>query len=305
MKKRLGLLICPALVFLPSVPLPADPFQRGDANLDGRVDLGDPLKTLFVLFGFAPRPTCDDAMDANDDGAVGLPDAVYSLRALFTAGWAPPPAPYPDCGEDPSGQDALGCSFCPPCIRCLTQADLDAAIAANQDPTVCVPQDAAVLNVLTFKITVCPAASAPDCGPAPAKGCPIHLTQVTGVLDTPGRKVTIHVEGAADDLPILIQDTLFGSKTTCLNDITFKGDAVIPIHVEAPGPGFLRITEVLDPTFENVDLTIDSTGGALCSIIESNAALLQENLVEQLGPSIQPLIDDLRTVLVGSYLCGA
>lgn len=300
--KRSGVLVSLLLLLAP-LPLHADAFKRGDANIDGQVDITDPLETLFVLFAAAPRPTCDDAMDANDDGRINLADVSYELAGLFTAGGAPPPAPYPDCGQD-SSQDTLGCSFYPPCITCLTQADLDAAIAANQDSTVCVPADAAVQTILTFTITVCPAASAPDCGPPPAKGCPIQLTKVQGTLDTPGRKITIHVEGKADALPILMKDNLFGSKTTCLNDITFSGDAVIPIQVESPGPGFLRITAILDPTFENVDLTLTSSGGALCSIIQSNAPLLEQNLVQQLGPQIQPLIDELRAQLVGAYLCG-
>jgi hypothetical protein len=46
--------------------------------------------------------------DADDDGALGVTDAIRILGFLFRRG-EPPPGPFPGCGVDPT-PDALGCS---------------------------------------------------------------------------------------------------------------------------------------------------------------------------------------------------
>lgn len=95
------------LVKLPDGPI----FVRGDSNLDGQIDIGDPILVLGQLFGVGTI-LCDDAADANDDGVVDIADGVSQLDYLFASG-PPPSAPFPACGEDPT-PDALSCgSACP------------------------------------------------------------------------------------------------------------------------------------------------------------------------------------------------
>lgn len=98
-----------ALAIDASTPL-GDTFVRGDANLDGQIDISD---SVFVLAGLfipgAPAPACLDAADANDDGGFDVSDAVFGLASLFIPGSPPVPAPHPDCGADPTS-DALDCS---------------------------------------------------------------------------------------------------------------------------------------------------------------------------------------------------
>ena len=87
-----------------------DPFVRGDSDGNTRVEFVDGLFTLRSLFARRrgiPRPRCGDAADANDDGRVSLSDVLYTFRWIFF-GSAPPPAPFPSCGTDPS-LDLLGC----------------------------------------------------------------------------------------------------------------------------------------------------------------------------------------------------
>lgn len=92
------------------------PFQRGDSNRDGGLDLSDAIHLLGFLFLGAPSSLdCADASDANDDGELDVSDAVYSLAFLFSGGVALPP-PH-DCGLDPSA-DALGCVLYPSCPTC-------------------------------------------------------------------------------------------------------------------------------------------------------------------------------------------
>lgn len=87
-------------------------FVRGDGNVDGTVDLADPIFNLAFLFSQGEQ-RCADAQDTNDDGQVDVADPVYNLTFQFQLG-APPTAPFPACGPDPTF-DGLGCDFSPIC----------------------------------------------------------------------------------------------------------------------------------------------------------------------------------------------
>ncbi len=85
-------------------------FIRGDSNGDGQTDIADAVFTLNALFRDGPPTTCDDAADANDDALIDVSDALFTVLFRFS-GDAAPPAPYPECGEDPEGEDdGLGCT---------------------------------------------------------------------------------------------------------------------------------------------------------------------------------------------------
>ncbi len=86
---------------------PAPRFVRGDANLDTLVDLSDAVKILAHLFrGVAV--SCEDALDADDNGGLNVTDALTVLEYIFRNG-ARPPAPFPLRGVDPTAGDPLGC----------------------------------------------------------------------------------------------------------------------------------------------------------------------------------------------------
>ena len=53
-------------------------------------------------------------MRANDDGALDIADAVAILSRLF-ANAGPLPAPFSECGLDPTA-DELGCAAFAPCV---------------------------------------------------------------------------------------------------------------------------------------------------------------------------------------------
>ncbi len=57
--------------------------------------------------------TCLDALDGNDDASVNLADPILLLSWGFAMG-SQLPAPFPDCGVDPT-DDLLACdaSGCP------------------------------------------------------------------------------------------------------------------------------------------------------------------------------------------------
>ena len=89
-------------------------FIRGDCNADSLYNIADVVAALSFLFGGAGPPPCGDACDINDDGAQDISDPVFLLSNLFSSGNFPP-APYPDCGEDPTEPDGIDCSSFPPC----------------------------------------------------------------------------------------------------------------------------------------------------------------------------------------------
>jgi hypothetical protein len=94
------------------------PFLRGDANMDGSVNIADPLNTFSVLFLGEGFFYCADAADANDDGDVNVSDAIFTLSFLFL-GEQTPPDPGPEgCGFDPT-DDETKCGSSEPCLRRL------------------------------------------------------------------------------------------------------------------------------------------------------------------------------------------
>lgn len=89
------------------------PFTRGDANVDGTLDLSDAIAVLSHLFlGGADLP-CRAAADSDASRSLDLTDAVAVLFYLFQGG-ADLPAPFPFCGPDPD-PFGLGCERGPGC----------------------------------------------------------------------------------------------------------------------------------------------------------------------------------------------
>ncbi len=84
-------------------------FIRGDANNDKNIDISDPIKTLFHLYG-GLKIDCMDAADSNDDGNIDNSDAIYSLNFIFREGTTLP-APYPKEGYDYNSPDGLKCIY--------------------------------------------------------------------------------------------------------------------------------------------------------------------------------------------------
>ncbi len=88
-------------------------FVRGDADVNGTLQLTDAVRILNVLFLGTGVILCDDAADSDDNGTIQLTDAVRILNVLFL-GTGVIPAPGV-CGTDPTDTDALGCTSYPPC----------------------------------------------------------------------------------------------------------------------------------------------------------------------------------------------
>ncbi|MBI4607136.1 MAG: hypothetical protein HY721_34665 [Planctomycetes bacterium] len=97
----------------PPGPLDEVPFVRGDSTADGEIEIADAIGALMYLFLGGIDLPCLEAADSNDSGELDIADAVFTLTYLLLGGSAPP-APFPDCGLDPT-KDPLGCESFPPC----------------------------------------------------------------------------------------------------------------------------------------------------------------------------------------------
>jgi hypothetical protein len=82
-------------------------FVRGDATVNGEVNISDAISLLRFLFSGEGDHPCPDALDADDSGVVNVTDAVFLLTYLFGSG-APPAPPFPAAGVDPTA-DSLAC----------------------------------------------------------------------------------------------------------------------------------------------------------------------------------------------------
>ena len=92
---------------------PTERFRRGDGDSSGAINITDPIVLLTHLFLGGAPPSCLDAADVDDSGTLNITDAIYNLTFLFLGGSAPP-APFPDCGIDPT-IDGLDCVANPGC----------------------------------------------------------------------------------------------------------------------------------------------------------------------------------------------
>ncbi len=81
-------------------------FIRGDANLSGKIDIGDVID-IFRHVGHGYVPSCIDACDADDSGDISITDGIQVITYLFLKG-DPLPDPFGTRGEDPTPDD-LGC----------------------------------------------------------------------------------------------------------------------------------------------------------------------------------------------------
>jgi hypothetical protein len=83
-------------------------FLRGDANSDHLVNVADVTFLLDWLSQALMAPSCLDALDVNDDGAITRDDATFLLAFLFAGSGIGPQPPFPEPGLDPT-TDALEC----------------------------------------------------------------------------------------------------------------------------------------------------------------------------------------------------
>lgn len=112
---RLALLVATGLLLGLGALEAQPPFRRGDATVDGQVNLSDAVGILLYLFAGAGELQCQDAADTDDSGDVTITDAIGILNYLFLAG-EPPRAPGPEqCGQDATA-DGLDCTAYQPTV---------------------------------------------------------------------------------------------------------------------------------------------------------------------------------------------
>jgi hypothetical protein len=250
-------------------------------------------------------------MDADDSGSLEISDGVRVFNFLFLGG-QPPAPPFPDCGLDDSPATQLPCDSYDQCpAECFDQAALDAAIETSVPDLVCIPPDQAT-DFQNLHVVVCPADLAPVCGKAqpPERGCPVTFTVVQGTLDVADpsdASVLVHIEGRIDDLPVRIED-LNGilPVTVCTNDLTFRGDAAVPLVLAPVQVGLYTLTAIGAPTFDRATTEVLLTSSPevlLCNLFEGLQGLFVEEFLAQLEAQADVLLDDLRAELVGQAVC--
>ncbi|MGE4619313.1 MAG: penicillin acylase family protein [Planctomycetota bacterium] len=123
MSCRLIYLILALFSFCGGLTQGADiPFLRGDANVDGRVNLADGIWLLNHLFLAGPGGDCEAARDANGDGTVDLADATHLIAYRLLDG-QPPHHPYPYCSASNIGGDCNSYPVCPVAPEVLVTRD--------------------------------------------------------------------------------------------------------------------------------------------------------------------------------------
>ena len=81
--------------------------------------------------------------------------------------------------------------------------------------------------------------------------------------------------------------------------------AVVPIEDRGHqfGDGVYEVTSIGTASLENVETTLDSQGGIVCEILETQQDQFVDDLTAQLEASIGELLVELNEQLVGTKLC--
>ena len=97
------------VVTFADVPVGELPFNRGDADGNGRINIRDAMLIIQSALGNVAQPfACDDVYDADDDGTISVKDGLPALLYVFQKG-APLPAPFRTCAIETTA-DALSCT---------------------------------------------------------------------------------------------------------------------------------------------------------------------------------------------------
>ena len=311
MKFKLVLVLVVSLLYARQAS--AGQFIRGDSNLDGQVDISDPVTLLGILFLGNEDPGCADAHDGNDSGEADISDAIYMLAYLFSGGRVPP-APFGECGCDETDTDELdclvpaeGCSADPcgvvePAI-CIDQEFLAEMIRREVPPTICIEPDAAVIEVTdTMTAVVCPADEAAECDGLP--GCPVAVTEITAILDMENERLIGRMEGNVRSLTIRV-DSGFGAPSNCQVDIDFSGDMIVPFTTGWDDDDNLILTKILPIEFDrdSVEIDLSARGGFICNLLAGFQDLFIEDLIIQLETAAGDLLFDLNVELAGLPFC--
>lgn len=83
-------------------------FVRGDAAMDGRINIADAVRVLNYAVLQIQGVPCQKAADANDDSRIDLADVLFILFFLFERADLDMAPPFPNPGVDPT-PDTLTC----------------------------------------------------------------------------------------------------------------------------------------------------------------------------------------------------
>ncbi|HZN56621.1 MAG TPA: hypothetical protein VFD71_01000 [Planctomycetota bacterium] len=90
-----------------------DAFRRGDANIDGAVDIADVQTISESLQGPGALPPCSDGRDADDNGKLEQADALWLFNYFYRGAESPPTPGTVVPGQDPTSDKLPPCSYAP------------------------------------------------------------------------------------------------------------------------------------------------------------------------------------------------
>ncbi len=276
-------------------------FVRGNANADASVDLSDVVFSLEYLYLGGPTPSCLDAADTNDDGALDVADPVLSLFQQFHG--AEVPGPRPDCGEDPT-EDNLTCLAFAPCpLDCFDQRDLEILVAQNFETEDCLLAPALTEDLGLAIAVVCP----PGLRTCPngRDGCPFKFTKIDPFLLVDDREVSIDIEVVMASMPIRITP-IFGGASNCDYRVVIQGTGVVPFQARDNGNGTLTVTSIGKPVINPDDVTLEFIAiedPGLCSLVPDLADGLKGEIIGQFAPSLDLSLEPIRAALIGEDIC--
>ena len=111
------------------------------------------------------------------------------------------------------------------------------------------------------------------------------------------------VAGGAVDLPVQVSESIFGSSTTCLMDLPFSVDVMVPLVLQEVGDSAVEVLGVGTPEFNNITVDVSATGEQICTFFAALKDLIIDVLVGQVEGISGQLLEEVSAAFVGLVIC--
>ena len=180
---------------------------------------------------------------------------------------------------------------------CLSEADMQELINTYVGQPLCLPAPAFETEIpLIGRVVACPPDRAGTCSDG-STGCEATISSITTQIDFDLRVITADFTANAT-IPV------DAGSAKCAAQVQMAGSAEMDFELEdTVWPGVYLVTDVRNLAFTVDSLTINSTGGFVCPLLNTAAGELRGVLEDELNAQAAEFENAIREELVGSYVC--
>lgn len=179
---------------------------------------------------------------------------------------------------------------------CMTQRDMEALLNQYVGQSFCLPSPAWEGEIPVLgTVVVCPTGSG-TCGDG-TEGCEIVMENADLDVDLDNQVAMGTLDGDAD-LPIRV------NSTNCQTTFSYQASVVVDFTLsDTEWENIAEVTAIDSLSITIDDLDVSASGGFVCLLIPAASDTLKDTLQEEMGNYEEEFLTELRTELVGQYIC--